>query len=63
MNRKILIPANAVNLITVINEALIDNFKQSTSAELNLPDLVRRAILVHYESGIVPATDSQDVLN
>lgn len=61
MNRTILIPTNGVNFVTVINDSLITNFKQGTDAEVVLPDLVKRALLLHYESGIVPVTDAQSI--
>lgn len=61
MTKTSLIPANGVNFVTVINDSLVTNFKQGTDAEVILPDLVKRALLLHYESGVVPVTDAQNV--
>jgi hypothetical protein len=58
MIKTTLIPANAVNFVTIINDSLVTNFKQGTDAEVTLPDLVKRALLLHYESGIVPVTET-----
>ena len=54
-----LVPANAVNMITVINANMLDNYRAGRPAQLELPNLVARALLVHYESGIMPVTDSK----
>lgn len=62
MNRIQLVPANAVNMVTVANENIIENFKSGRPAQLEFPNLVARALLVHYESGIIPVTDTQETV-
>lgn len=62
MSRIQLVPANAVNMVTVANENIIENFKSGRPAQLELPNLVARALLVHYESGIIPVTDAQETV-
>jgi hypothetical protein len=52
-----LIVVNAINLIVEINQAIVDNARKGTQAELRLPSLIDRAFMVHHESGVIPVAD------
>ncbi len=55
-----LVVANAINMVTEINEVIIENARKGVDAEIELPGLIDRAYLIFHETGIVPMTDVLD---
>lgn len=52
--RMIVVPGNAVNYLTLINDNLVSNFKRSTTPEIDVPPLFDRAYMFHYEDVVLP---------
>ena len=52
------IPATAINIIAEINELLIENARNKTDSEIELPGLIDRAFLIYHEAGVLPMTDT-----
>jgi hypothetical protein len=61
LRKTTLVTANAVNMLVMINESIVENFKKGAPAQIVLPTIVARAILVHDESGMMPVTETLDV--
>lgn len=53
------VPANGVNLLCVVNQNLLDNFRRSSTPDLQLPPLYDRAVIVHFEQTVMPVVDTQ----
>lgn len=51
--RASLVPTNAVNLVTTVNNNLVSNFKLGTPASVELADLVDRAKKIHDEDELM----------
>ena len=55
-----LVVANAINMVTEINEIILVNARKGVDAAVELPGLIDRAYLIFHETGIVPMTDMLD---
>jgi hypothetical protein len=52
--RTTIVPANAVNLVAVVNENIVDNVRRQTPPDIKLPALFDRAFMCHYEDTVMP---------
>jgi hypothetical protein len=47
--RSVVLPGTAVNLLRIVNENLVTNFKRGVQPDLSLPPLFERAFNAHNE--------------
>lgn len=47
--RSVVLPGTAVNLLRMVNENLVTNFKRKVQPDVQLPALFERAFIAHYE--------------
>lgn len=52
------IPANAVNVVVEINQALVTNTRKRVPSRIDMPNLYDRAFMMVTENGIIPVTDT-----
>jgi len=55
--REKLIVSNGINMAVEINEVIVENAKNATSAEIELPGMIDRAFMIFHENSLVPMTD------
>jgi hypothetical protein len=52
-----MVVANAINMVSEINELIVHNARNGEEAEIQLPGMIDRAYLIFHETGIVPMAD------
>jgi hypothetical protein len=55
--RQKLVVANAINMVSEVNELIVHNARMGEETELVMPGMISRAYLVFHETGMVPMTD------
>lgn len=52
-----LVVANAINMVSEINELIVHNARRGEETEVQMPGMINRAYLIFHETGIVPMVD------
>jgi hypothetical protein len=56
---RLIIPT-AINVLTMVNGALLANLRRGTDATVDLPDLRTRARLILNETGVLPVIQEDE---
>lgn len=49
--------ANAINMISEMNELLVHNARMGEETQMELPGMIERAYMIFHETGVVPMID------
>lgn len=59
-NRKKLIVPSSINILTMVNESILQNRKKGFEGQVELPSLRRRAKLIVNETGLIPVSTEEE---